>query len=161
MLKLEAYDLMTRGRQLAWTYELVEDTHVFSCPEGYGSPSYMVTQVGENLYHLEWMGSEYNEKREWVEHPQLRKVSLEELKKWMDRFHVPNEIRPEQFQSLKSKNGKRCWIDGQWCRERRGKWVPIPKIWIGAVTYKETIMSRPSKVGGKRDRKNNRKRSEK
>lgn len=43
--------------------------------------------------------------------------------------------------------------DGQWWRKRRGELVPIPEEWVGKTTFKQTIMKRQSKQGGKRYRK--------
>lgn len=150
MLISEGYPLKSRANRHTWTAEETDGIYRFSCPEGYRSPTYTVVPLGDEQYRFEWMGWD-PESRDQV--LMSKEFALVDLREWMDRFNIPNEVRPEQFQSLKSKNGGRRWIDGQWCRLRRGRWVPIPQAWVGAVTYKETIMKRPSKQGGKRYRK--------
>lgn len=48
---------------------------------------------------------------------------------------------------------KMVYVDGVWCRWRRGKLVQIPAKWLGKVPSKRTINARQSKKSTKARRR--------
>jgi len=82
-------------------------------------------------------------------------MSLKDAIKFLNTNAVEQAVRPECLVDKKKLKKIYQDEDGKFWRKRRGEWVEIPPEWVGKVTYKQTIMKRPSKEGGKRYRKHN------